>query len=48
MYKPVEHFKVEEEPDDIMDHPDEFRRRIESYRFNTGKMKTKPAFMKAN
>lgn len=48
MYKPVEHFKVEEEPDDIMDHPDEFKRKIESYRFNTGRMKTKPAFMKAN
>ena len=46
MYKPVEHFKVEEEPDDILDHPDEFKRKIESYRFNTGKLKTKPAFMK--
>ncbi len=46
LYKPVEHFKVEEEPDDILDHPDEFKRKIESYRFNTGRMKTKPVFMK--
>lgn len=46
LMKPVEHFKVEEEPDDILEHPDEFRRKIESYRFNTGRMKTKPTFMK--
>jgi hypothetical protein len=46
LFKPVEHFKVEEEPDDILDHPDEFKRKIESYRFNTGRMKNKPSYMK--
>lgn len=46
LFKPVEHFKVEEEPDDILNHPDEFKRKIESYRFNTGRMKNKPSFMK--
>lgn len=46
--KSAEHHRVEEEPDDILDHPDEFRKKIESYRFNTGRMKTKPSFLKAN
>lgn len=46
LFNPVEHFKVEEEPDDIMNHPDEFKRKIESYKFNTGRMKNKPSFMK--
>jgi len=47
LFKPVEHFKVEEEPDDILEHPDEFKKKIETYRFNTGRLKNKPSFMKS-
>lgn len=45
IFNPVEHYKVEEEPDDILEHPDELRKKIDAYKFNTGKMKNKPKYL---